>query len=213
MTIRWLFYSLLTANIVLLVLQWSSQRDIHRLERFSYAEGVVQIKLVQFDLARDGQECILLGPYDEEDVARDIAEGLKGFEFRTEFLKKDVGRAPAYQVYVTAFKDGLSAAQQVREFKRINVDSYVIGTGDLKGKVSVGVFKNIDSTRRMRKIMSKKGYETEISEIKRFESEFWVQVEERYTAENKRKIAQFLTFKNAESEMRQFFCKSVASEK
>lgn len=212
--VRWPFYLLCTLNIAMLVVLWSDHRDSARQQHYAELDDVSRIELVKrVDNGGGREACILLGPFAERALVDTLKADLGMLGYVADVLEQEVSKAPAYQVYVDEFREGYNAAGQVKLFSQVGVDSYVIATGDLAGLISVGVFRNIDSAQRMEKIMRKKGYQTKMAEIERHDDDFWLQVKAAYIVENKKKIADFLRLKSRQSEMRQFFCKSVASQK
>lgn len=206
---RWLFYFLCTVNLVMLVVQWSEQRSLVRLDQYRELDSAIELALIGVDerAAQELKGCTLMGPYENRKVAEKYEAALLDGEVKSQVIHKKVELAPAYWVYFDDFSLGLTPREQRREFVAKGVDSFIILEGDLKGFISVGVFKNIDSARRMIKIMLKKGYQTKMAEFKRANDEFWLQVSMRYSLENKKKIETILTAENSVIEMRQIFCK------
>lgn len=213
---RWLFFALCTLNVIMLVLQWSDARDLSKHERYSVGRDVRELRMVNVakDSAHDsGKACTLVGPFESEDLVGRLRQSFKESGMGSEVIAQQADLAPAYWVYFSDFGPDKDVGAQLKEIKAKGMDAFIIASGELKGNISLGVFKNIDSARRMRNIAAKKGLKTELTEIKRSEEIYWLSVFVPYLVENKDKISAVLGVNNTESEMREFFCKSVASEK
>ena len=215
---KWVFLSLLAINVALIAMQWFDTRRIAAPIEYIERPGSKLLKLLGGEdeglskERRSADMCLLLGPLERREQAEQILDVLGEGDERSKLVVQKVKKAPSYWVYFDAY-DEKGVSDWLKEFKLNKIDSYVIGSGDLKGALSLGVFENIDLAYRLKKLMKKKGYEAKISEITKADSEFWLLFTAGYAAENKKKIDEMLTPLKKMHEKREIFCKSVASEK
>lgn len=214
---KWIFLSLLVVNIALISMQWLSSRGISLPPEYEEGKGSERLKLLSevnggLSVGERSALCLLLGPLESREQAGLMLKVLNGDDENARLVVQNVKKAPSYWVYYDNFLDKTALAMSV-EFKLKEVDSYVVGTGKLKGSLSLGVFENIDLAYRLKKMMKKKGYDTKISEITKVDNEFWLLLSAGYAAENKKKIDEMLTPLKKMHEKREIMCKSVASEK
>ena len=158
---KWVFLSLLAINVVIVSIQWVDSRARVAPEQYFNEVGSKQLELLaevggeELLVGQDSSMCVLVGPLDTKSIADEIFGSLGGNDGRAKLLEQEVKKAPSYWVYFDAY-EGRSVAAWLEEFKLKKVDSYVIGTGDLKGMLSLGVFENIDLAYRLKKMMKKK---------------------------------------------------------
>jgi len=215
---KWFFIILLSLNIILLGVQWLDHREDGLASEYLEVDEDKKIELLRERGQGIKQEstdarCALLGPIDEEAVASNLKKVLLNDSVSAELVVQEHKKAPGYWVYFDELNGDAARQSQLEEFRSKGVDSFVIAAGDLKGAISLGVFENIDSARRLKKKMIKRGYIVKISEIQKSETEYWLLLPIDYAAENKHKIDKIVSSVLKNQEMREIFCKSVASEK
>jgi len=215
---KWIFLSLLAINVVLISIQWVDSRSAVVPAEYIKGDASKRLELLgevgggPTKRGRAAEMCLLVGPLDAKPQAEVMLESLNSDGDNSKLVVQKVKKAPSYWVYFDEYAEK-NVAVWVEEFKLKKIDSYVIGSGGLKGALSLGVFENIDLAYRLKKMMKKKGYEAKISEINKVDSEFWLLFSAVYAAENKKKIDEMLTPLKKMHEKREIFCKSVASEK
>ena len=102
---------------------------------------------------------------------------------------------------------------KLRELKKSKVDSYLITQGELANGISLGVFENIDSARRMLDRRLGQGYQAKVTELGKQDFEYWVAIEGGYTVDLDIKVTEIVDKLKMMYGKRQISCKSVASEK
>jgi len=215
---KWIFLSLLAINVVLISIQWVSSRNVVVPLDYTVEKGSKRLELLgeaggaSLSEGRAVEVCLLVGPLETRVQAEVMLKSLESDGESSKLVVQKVKKAPSYWVYFDDYEEKPDD-DWLEEFKLKKIDSYVIGAGELKGALSLGVFENIDLAYRLKKMMKKKGYESKINEITKEDNEFWLLFSKGYAAENKKKIDEMLTPLKKLHEKREILCKSVASEK
>lgn len=204
---RWLAL-IFTINVVLALWHWSGERQIRLGSQYQVTDDVTELMVSPL-----GEGCLLLGPIFDESVAQEFESRLDEVGLRTNLIKKEREKAPRYWVYYGPFGSYAESLKEHRKFREAGVDNFIITQEDLYGALSFGVFENIDSAQRMQASMEGKGYRTSIRNIFKFESRWWVEIEASDQGAMSNKINDIQLELGLALEMREFFCKTVASEK
>jgi len=213
---KWILVLLFAMNVSLGLVQWFKARDMHVQAVYTESDSIAPIILLGVGsekTTQSGERCLLVGPMHDQEKSQQLLAVLRGKGVVAKSVVRQVEKAPGYWVYYGPFEGGDAALKQLREFQDKAIDSFIIRSGFLKGNISLGVFENIDSARRMKKIMKRKGYETKMQEIAKSEDEFWLLISGAETDVDFSRSAAILKGLRGVPEMRQIFCKSVASEK
>lgn len=160
-----------------------------------------------------GQGCYLYGPIVKELDARAFVAELEAVGMVSSLFSKEYEKAPRYWVYFGPMDDYAGALAQLKEFDGLGIDSFIITRDDLYGALSLGVFENIDSARRMQAIMSAKNYQVSIRNIFTFEKRWWVEIQASKTGLKLNKINEIAHNYGIAPENKEFFCKTVAKAK
>ncbi len=204
---RWLAL-IFSLNVALALWFWNDARQLKIGPRYQLTDGVVELKVTAL-----GSGCLLLGPISEQRVAEDFERSVSQAGLEANLIREDQERAPRYWVYFGPMADYSEALAQHRKFKSEGVDNFIITQDDLYGALSIGVFENIDSAQRLQTIMRAKGYKTSIRNIFKFESRWWVEIAVPESDLIVNKINSIKRDHGLDLEMREFFCKTVASAK
>ncbi|KZY62127.1 hypothetical protein A3742_19440 [Oleiphilus sp. HI0071] len=204
---RWLAL-LFTINVVLALWHWSGERQLKAGPKYQVADNVIELSVSPL-----GSGCLLLGPIFDEGVAQQFDVRLRELNRRVALIKRDREKAPRYWVYYGPFGSYAESLKEHRKFRDEGVDNFIITQEDLYGALSFGVFENIDSAKRMQALMQGRGYRTSIRNIFKFESRWWVEIEAVDRGAISNKINDIQYDLGLALEMREFFCKTVASEK
>lgn len=204
---RLVMYLLLSTNLVMALFVWLDYRASSPSVSYTHQRSVASLELVEGDVAKNEQLCWLFGPVTSKQGADQIKVEMEAAGFASKVVETEQIKAPGYWVYYGDYQRYEDSLAQLREFQKKGIDSFIIGQGELKGSISLGVFDNIDSARRMAKILSRKGYETKMHEIVRRDNEFWVSLDRFVNKSEKRVIERFLSAKDSLVEGRQIFCK------
>lgn len=204
----WLF----AANVIAAVWIWIDIRQIKpapEYELYEYAKEVAVLK--RGDVATGIRRCMLLGPFENEERANVFQDVLKERRLPFERVEQSLEKAPTYWVYFGPLPDYDSAVAQLREFQSKNIDSFIITREDLYGAISVGVFENIDSARRMQVQMTRKGYPTSIRNIFKYKTVWWYEIRTDQELIKAIKNKQLDGYGRPDFDFREIFCKTVAS--
>lgn len=204
---RWLAL-IFSINVALALWHWNDARTIKVAPAYQQPEGIVALNVSPL-----GSGCLLMGPVFDPDIAKEFEARLNVMGLSTSLIKREQEKAPRYWVYYGPFGSYAESLKQHRAFRSQGVDNFIITQEDLYGALSLGVFENIDSAQRMQVLMQKKGYRTSIRNIFKFESRWWVEIELPEEGGIYSKINDIQAELGLALEMREFFCKTVASEK
>ncbi len=214
---RWVLLSLFMLNLLLAGMQWYTYRVQVRAPTYVVEQGVPRLDLLNdaiSEAALGGARCLLLGPFESSDAAKEVRALLParaGFE--VELVEQQLKKAPSYWVFDGPFDDAASLEARYREFQEKRIDSFIIRSGELANGISVGVFENIDSAKRMLSQMKAKGYRVNMRPISRNRYAFWLSVSRSGEGVPDSEIRQLFKGLKGLPESRQIFCKSVASPK
>ncbi|MDX1453692.1 MAG: hypothetical protein R3183_14135 [Oleiphilaceae bacterium] len=214
--LKWIALSLLVLNVLLAAFQWYQVRTVKVGINYKEVSGAQPLVLLRDSMskAEQGDErCVLLGPFDDPDQLTAVQEALVSDGFTVEAIEQPLKKAPSYWVYDGPFESESERLARYREFQEKNIDSFIIRQGELAGQISVGVFENIDSAKRMLTQMRNKGYRVNMKPISRKRTAFWMLVSRSESIVSEEKIRSFFNGLKVVSESRQIFCKSVASPK
>ncbi len=204
---RWLAL-IFTINVALALWHWNDARGLRVGPQYDLVDNAIELSISPL-----GTGCLLLGPIFEQSVAQEFELRLNELGLRTNLIKRDREKAPRYWVYYGPFSSYAESLKEHRKFRDEGVDNFIITQEDLYGALSFGVFENIDSAQRMQAVMLGKGYRTSIRNIFKFESRWWVEIEAPSKRSISNKINDIQHVLGLALEMREFFCKTVASEK
>ena len=224
---RWIFLTLLLLNVLFAVVEWSSRLDKYEVQNMPYRiiEGGVRLTMLGEPKALQGDKdllaeievaeplCLLLGPLDNKGEATELLSLFQRKEVKAELVAQSIKKAPNYWVYLAPFDNRRAAITRLKELQSAKVDSYLITQGELANGISLGVFENIDSARRMSERRKGQGYDVKVSELGKSDFEYWVAILEEYAEELDFEVAKIASKFEESFEKRQIFCKSVASEK
>lgn len=204
-----LLYILLATNLVLGVLGWLDMRKIKLQPVYIEDRGVKLLRLLadRQVLAESVDQCWLFGPLSSEGDASEIKAEVSKVDYFARLLTTDVVKAPGYWVYFGPIEEYAESLRQLREFQSKGIDSFIISKEALRGSISLGVFENIDSAKRMQAIMLRKGYQTKMAEIPKLEKEFWVSLKFPSGGPLESQFQAIASRQNKALEVRQIFCK------
>ena len=223
---RWIFLTLLLLNALFTLLEWSASLGGRQSdgEGYSVVAGIQVLSLlgesegggsISKRLTKEtaDQLCLLIGPVADRGRAKFALESMHRRGINVEMVTQTIARAPNYWVYLQPYESRKAAISKLRELQESKVDSYLITQGELANGISLGVFENIDSARRMLERRQGQGYSPKVKELGKKGFEYWLATEDAYTPELDQKIAKILEELKMSPGKRQIFCKSVASEK
>ncbi|MAD47701.1 MAG: hypothetical protein CMI02_20180 [Oceanospirillaceae bacterium] len=193
---RWIFFTLVAANLLLLVVFWQQQNQSLASDDAPVAElqnkGRTLLLVSETDGAlkpvqrkktkQRSQEplCYVAGPYAEELDARHLLARVKavGLSGRIKTLEVTTEQPAEYWVHVPPRSGREEALRVLKELQKRNFDSYIITQGDLAEGVSLGLFRNKASAEGLREKVAAAGIPVRIRVVNESAREFWVEVNE-----------------------------------
>ena len=222
---RWIFLTLVLLNMLFAALELYAGIGGQDGEASRYnvvAGGARLLLLSELDSPGSGviasssesgeQLCLLAGPLIERADARQLVAGLQRLDVGAEIVVQSITKAPNYWVYLEPYETRKAAIEKLKALQLAKVDSYLITQGELANGISLGVFENIDSARRMLERRQGQGYDVKVRELGKKNYEYWVSVAGGYTADLDKKVTKIMDELEMSFGKRQIFCKSVASE-
>jgi len=192
---KWIFYTLVLANLVYLGYQLTSGEapritELHaeesqatiqllsesgvRTDRQIEAEQVLK-NPISFDMQAAGSGCLGLGPFEDIVSAMDAAERLNATGFAVQVRAIDTATGDFdYRVVLPPTGSLQEAFRRLRELKSRDIDSYVISQGDDALGISLGVFSTSVAAEQHQSDLSEDGYESVIQEIPRVLRGYWI---------------------------------------
>lgn len=164
---RWIFFSLLAANIVAGV--WGMMLDaVHPVTRahsetpFKYGDipsltflsestsvpvvaverPISEIPVLPDESTQEDKPklCEIVGPFEGEKQAKDMVERLRAWDVKSEVRSLQLPAGPGYWVYLEPEANRKAALRKLAELQSRGVDSYVIPKGELEHGISLGMF-------------------------------------------------------------------------
>ncbi|UZE95846.1 SPOR domain-containing protein [Alkalimarinus alittae] len=218
---RWIFLTLVLLNALFAALEvFEGMGGNKKAENYRVLEGRGRLLLLgELDplFSRAGPEgvgmlCLLLGPIDSPLSAKKLLRELNSEGLDTKIITQPIIKAPNYWVHLEPYENRKAAITKLKELKSAKVDSYLITQGELTNGISLGMFENIDSARRMLKKRQTQGYDVKIKELGKQAFEYWVFVEGQGVAELDKIITKNMEELKMSFGKREISCKSVASE-
>lgn len=203
--------ALLIANFLVGTFIWQQTKNKSAVPLYKQYPAAVRINLLS-DVSDKKGRCLLMGPISDSVVAARIESLLSDSGVESELVVQPINKAPGYWVYFGPISTEELALGQLRKFRAQGIDSFIIRQGNLVGSISLGVFENIDSAMRMIASMERIGYSVQISEIKKAKNVFWLRIIGGQKSTEVEEIGALLGGEEGRPEMRQIFCKTVASE-
>jgi cell division septation protein DedD len=191
--VRWVFYTLLVANLV--YLGWHLTAD--RLERTPLtsssppaAKGAEAGSASSLALLSEQPQpgkaalaapsssqaasCTVVGPWSDSDEARRARIQLRaaGLAGRIEPVRVEKDRLN--WVYLPPFESRQRALEALNELQALGVDSFIVKEGDYANAISLGYFSSAESAEGLRTKMRNAGYPVFVRETAREVTEYWI---------------------------------------
>ncbi|ARU54764.1 hypothetical protein OLMES_0667 [Oleiphilus messinensis] len=206
---RWIVFTLILANLVLLI-QGRSNVDgggvSPRLSKVGEVFSVIRLEFIERN-ADVHSFCELVGPLRKPD-AELVYRMLERSD--VQWIEQSVQRSPNYWVYIEPRVDRANAVALMRDLKDRGIDSFVITQGFLNNAVNLGVFENIDSAKKLKIMREALGFPISIRAKPRQKVIYWLSFERSDAVKWDLVDISRLSDKKM-PERRKIFCKSVDS--
>lgn len=159
----------------------------------------------------DPRLCELVGPFSDNDDAAVFAERLRAIDIVSSVEPIELNAGSSYWVHLQPEESAAAAYRRLAELQSLKVESYVIGSGDLKNAVALGVFTQQKHAEETQSDLSKQGVDAVITTKPRTEVEIWVSIQPEYAEKISEITWQNLLDGMTSQERRQNFCLPVAS--
>lgn len=207
---KWLLLSLLSINLILFIVNFKNQEK--PVAVYQKADQASEIKLLSEESqagSQLGRRCYVLGDIESEDQIARAKKFLSDEGVLFQLVNKEQDLASVFWVYVQRDDE-----RQVKELlKKQGVDSYLITEGELRGMLSAGLFENIDLARALVKKIEALGAEANIFERKKQKNNISIEFASDQISDKAMLMKGFRDQGIIISEIKEFFCKGIASEK
>jgi len=188
---RWFFLLLLVLNLFYYV--WHQQQAPLRVKEVEpmllYQGGQQGLRLLdaadrakvrpeapQSSLVAQGETCLYLGSFQQEDGARQVEQRLMALDIQAQVRAVDAAAGLDYWVYLAPLASRQASLRQLKELQARKIDSYIITQGDLANGISLGIFPRSDSAESVVQRLRDAGYEPLLRELPRAQRSFWVRI-------------------------------------
>jgi len=191
---RWIFFTLVAGNLLLLVVFWQKQNqplpdgpaavvaaEGRTLTLVSEAGQALQ-PAIKKNRTENGHEplCYVGGPYTDAIDARHLlarveAVGLTG---KIKTLEVTTDTPSEYWVHVPPRSGREEALRVLKELQGRKIDSYIITQGELAEGVSLGLFRNRESAVQLQKQVAAFDIPVTVKVVNESAREYWVEVKE-----------------------------------
>lgn len=207
---KWLLLTLLSINLILFIVNVKDQKNtVYVYEKI---EGISEIKLlseVSSHVNLQDERCYVIEGFSSEEQLEKAKMYLRSRSVTFQLVSREQELASVFWVYVQQGDE-----RSVKDIlKKQGIDSYVISEGELRGKLSAGLFENIDLARALVKRLKKLNIEAEIFERKKQKNNISMQLKSTQIKDKAMLMKGFEEQGIIIAEIKEFFCKGIASEK
>lgn len=154
--------------------------------------------------------CLAIGDFENVAESNALVSELRlqGLQARIELLEQIESE---YRVYMPPFTSDAAARQTLANLMGNGIDSFLISDGDLAQGISLGVFSAQSSAFSLQEELASGGYATNIQEIVRSNTEFWIVINSSTSSELE---ALWLSLLNSRPSLKQSenLCQIIAPE-
>ncbi len=185
---KWIIYLLLLANISFFAwhyqsMGWEQQRT--QAEQQDRLDTAVRLELLseakmesESGTAGKGRlpQCRSLGPFKERNKAENIKNLLKKQEFLLSLRVSHEARRKGYWVYLAPLASHDEARKTVQKLKKKHriKDMFIVGTGEIKDGISLGVFSKFERAYRRQSDIRKLGFDAQLRDVTLPAKEYWL---------------------------------------
>ena len=146
------------------------------------AEEISVLPFNDFENAESSVACLAIGDFQNVTESNALVSELRlqGLQARIELLEQIESE---YRVYMPPFTSDAAARQTLANLMGNGIDSFLISDGDLAQGISLGVFSAQPSAFGLQEELASGGYATNIQEIVRSNTEFWIVINSSTSSE------------------------------
>lgn len=155
--------------------------------------------------------CLLLGPYGSimnARHARTRANRLK-LDANVKRIKVPANVPVEHWVHIPPQTDRKTAMTILKRLQSQSIDSYLMTRGDNNNAISLGLFRNYDSARRLLRKIAVFGYPVEIQVMRKYKQEYWLELDADTAIDEATK--QKIQSRDQQTQWQQSSCDEVAS--
>ncbi len=181
---KWIVYLLLLANISFFAWHYQSVgRDERRTEAEQQSRSEATVRLVMLKEAKTEAEvsvqlaqCRSLGPFKKRKQAEQVESLLQEQGEVLSLRVSSDARRKGYWVYLSPLSSHDAARKKARKLKKKHhiKDIFIVGTGEKKNGISLGVFSRFELAYRRQSEIRKLGFDAQLSDVKLPTKEFWL---------------------------------------
>ncbi|MFK8020818.1 MAG: SPOR domain-containing protein [Pseudomonadales bacterium] len=119
------------------------------------------------------EQCWMLGPFDENDLAANVQTRLRATGVQMVVQNISTPVAPDYWVYAVPQDSRQAAVQLLRDLQKRDIDSFIIAEGELENGISLGFFSEDAQAREELDRHKGQSYDVAIKVVPRDIDEFW----------------------------------------
>ncbi len=155
--------------------------------------------------------CGMIGPFNDVVSAKQLKNRLEALDMDGDLRRERQEIAPIYWVYLEPMKSRKEALAVLRELQAKQIDSFMIGQGDLQYGISLGFFKQESSAKLVERSRIKEGYDAKIRIKKRSRDFYWFVLQPQVMAKMSETLFKKLTADFKLLQKKQNLCSHVAS--
>ncbi len=118
--------------------------------------------------------CMVLGPLADEVEVTSLQEMLDGAGIKAKSSSREVEGGADFWVYLPPLASAREAARVLEELQKKDIDSFIFPAGEFENGISLGIFSDRTEALRHRDVISDRGYEARIHEVKRKVTAYWL---------------------------------------
>jgi cell division protein FtsN len=154
--------------------------------------------------------CWSVGPVLAVEDAESLVRNLKVEGYESVMQSLEVSREVQYWVVLPPAQTRREAMDSLRELQSKKIDSYLISSGELKNAISLGLFNKEQSAKGVLANVKEAGFNAELRQKERVQSEFWVRIPPGQAIENLQKTLQTLVTSGGDAKISKASCEMFA---
>lgn len=160
-------------------------------------------------------QCVLVGPYDNSELAQQALQKLHAKEINAHVYQMEISVSSGFQVYLDGFENRAQAKKRLDELQAGGIDSFIVPKGEFINTIALGSFDLESAAKSQLEKFAAKGIEAKLRESKRPLVEHWVALppEAGDTLPESLRQALGVGKGDKKKEERQILCSTIASGK